>query len=102
MIGEVAGTLTRLPGKMPPGLFDTLPDLVVEVRSPSDSWQQLLNKSSEYLAAGVAVVLVLDPDKNAATIFRGEELPQTFHNGDMITIPDVLPGFSVALAKLFE
>ena len=92
----------RLPkGPMPAGLLDCVPEFIAEVRSTSDTWKKMLNKSSEYLNAGVKIVLILDPDKAAATIFRGEELPQTLHNGDLITLPDLLPGFSVTLAKVF-
>ncbi len=92
----------RVPkGQVPGGLLDVVPELVVEVRSASDTWKKMLNKSSEYLNAGVKIVLILDPDKVAATIFRGEELPQTLHNGDSITLPDLFPGFSVTLAKVF-
>jgi len=92
----------RIPkGKVPGGLLEEVPELVVEVRSASDTWKKMLNKSSEYLNAGVKIVLILDPDKAAATIFRGEELPQTLHNGDWITLPDLFPGFSVTLAKVF-
>jgi len=92
----------RLPkGPMPAGLLDCVPEFIAEVRSASDTWKKMLNKSSEYLNAGVKIVLILDPDKAAATIFRGEELPQTLHNGDSITLPDLLPGFSVTLAKVF-
>ncbi|HQR08420.1 MAG TPA: hypothetical protein PLN21_16445 [Gemmatales bacterium] len=43
-----------------------------------------------------------NPDRAAATVFREEELPQTFHNGDSLSVPEILPGFEVKLAKLFS
>jgi len=76
--------------------------LIVEVRSPSDRISAMNNKALEYLAAGVRAVILLDPDRAAATVFREEELPQTFHNGDSLRVPEILPGFEVKLAKLFS
>lgn len=77
-------------------------ELVVKVRSPSDSYSQVSAKAFEYLEAGVKVVLVLDPETASAGVFRPNELPRRFHNGDTVTIPDVLPGFAVPVAKFFE
>lgn len=93
----------RLPrGPLPNRLLDVSPDLVVEVRSPSDRISAMNNKALEYLAAGVRAVVLLDPDRAAATVFREEELPQTFHNGDSLSVPEILPGFEVKLSKLLS
>jgi len=89
-------------GPLPKRLLEVSPDLVVEVRSPSDRLSAMNNKALEYLAAGVRAVILLDPDRAAATVFREEELPQTFHNGDSLSVPEILPGFEVMLAKLFS
>ena len=92
----------RLPkGTLLPKIMETPADLVVEVKSPTDRLSALNHKATEYIEAGVRVAIILDPDKAAATIFRENELPQTLHNGDMLTVPEVLPGFEVMLAKLF-
>lgn len=92
----------RLPkGDVPDGLLDVSPDLVVEVRSPSDRWEDVKEKIDEYLAAGVRAVLFLDPPATAATVYRIDEFPQTFHNGDELKLPDVLPGFAVPVSRLF-
>jgi Uma2 family endonuclease len=93
----------RLPkGEVPEGLLPAAPDLVVEVRSPSDRWNDIFIKVGEYLNAGVRAVVVLDPKTTSATVYRSEELQQTFHNGDPLTLPDVLPGFSVPVGRLFD
>jgi Uma2 family endonuclease len=93
----------RLPkGAVPEGLLPVAPELVVEVRSPTDRWNSILAKVSEYLSAGVLVVVVLDPATSSATVYRLDELHQTFHNSDELTFPDVLSGFSVVVSRLFE
>ncbi len=76
-------------------------ELVVEVRSPSDSPADLAAKAAEYLAAGVMVVLLLDPETDTATVCRRNKPDQPFGPADTLTLPDVLPGFAVAVAEFF-
>jgi Uma2 family endonuclease len=93
----------RLPkGPIPSGLLPVSPDLIVEVRSPSDRWAKVLAKVAEYLEAGVRAVIVLDDASGSAIVFRPEELQQIFHNGDELVVPEVLPGFAVPVQRLFE
>jgi Uma2 family endonuclease len=93
----------RLPrGPMPDGLLDVVSDLIVEVRSPSDKWAGIYAKVGEYLGIGVRAVVVLDAASTSASVYRAEELPHIYHNGDELTVPEVLPGFAVAVRRLFE
>jgi Uma2 family endonuclease len=93
----------RLPrGPIPDGLLDVAPDLIVEVRSPSNTWSRIFTKVGEYLEVGVRAVVVLDANTASASVYRAEELQQIFHNGDELTVPDVLPGFAVVVRRLFD
>jgi Uma2 family endonuclease len=93
----------RLPkGKVPEGILPVVPDVIVEVRSPSERWTVLFAKVVEYLQAGVRAVIVLDEPTGTASVYRPDELQQIFHNGDSLAVPDVLPGFSVPVKRLFE
>jgi Uma2 family endonuclease len=94
---------TRMPkGPIPKGPLPCAPDLVIEVRSPSDRIPQLSAKATEYLDAGVNVVVVIDPETESVAVYREDELPLRMHNSDEFTLPDVLPGFSVPVSKFFE
>lgn len=87
----------------PKGPIEVPPELVVEVRSPSDRTSDVLAKVADYLGAGVTVVVVLDPALEAAAVYRqGDDFPQRMHNGDDLTLPDVLPGFAVPVRRFFE
>ena len=81
---------TRLPKdrETPDGPLEMAPELVIEVRSPSDRIARLTAKASEYLEAGVTVVVVLDPRTESAAVLREDELPIRLHNGDELTLPD--------------
>jgi len=92
----------RLPrGPMPEGLLPVAPELVVEVRSPSDRWMDIFGKMTEYLRAGVSVVVILDTKTETASVYRTDELQRILHNSDVLTIDDLLPGFAVVVSRLF-
>jgi Uma2 family endonuclease len=94
---------TRLPkGPMPEGLLDVLPELVFEVRSPSDRWTKVVAKAMEYLEAGVLVVVILDPKSESATVYRPDEREKAIERDGTLTVHDVLPGFEVPVRKFFE
>lgn len=89
------------PGDVPKGSLPA-PELVIEVRSPSDRIPQLSAKATEYLEAGVTVVIVIDPDTQSLAVYREDEFPVRMHNGDELTLPDILPGFAVKVKQFFE
>jgi Uma2 family endonuclease len=94
---------TRLPkGQVPEGLLEVVPELVFEVRSPSDRWTDMIAKMLEYLSAGVSVVIILDPRTESASVFRPDDRQVIFEADQTLTVPDVLPGFEVAVRKFFE
>jgi Uma2 family endonuclease len=79
-----------------------IPELVFEVKSPSDRWPAILQKVAEYLNAGALFVTILDPDTETAVVYSPEGPPRTFTRADELTFPDVLPGFGVVVGRLFE
>jgi len=54
------------------------------------------------LRFGVPVVIGIDPLGQIITIYRSDELPRMLGIDDTLTLPDVLPGFSVPVRYLFE
>lgn len=92
----------RLPkGPLAAGYLTISPDLVVEVKSPSDRWNDLFIKVGEYLGIGVRVVVIVDPATESVSVYRMEDGQRTLGVNDTLTLPDVLPGFSVPVAGLF-
>lgn len=91
----------RLPASGPPvGFAEFAPDLTVEVLSPEDSPREVLDKVGEYLAAGVRLVWVVDPDGRRAAAYRsltdvGEVAPEGALDGE-----DILPGSSCPLHEI--
>jgi len=79
-----------------------VPDLVIEVKSPSDRVNRATAKATEYLEAGVAAVVLLIPETKEASLFLPDELPTRLAGSDVLAIPDVLPGFSTPVSAFFE
>ncbi|MCI0455558.1 MAG: Uma2 family endonuclease [Gemmataceae bacterium] len=93
----------RLPkGPMPEGYLPVVPELVFEVRSPTDRWKKVLAKVAEYLNGGVAVVCVLDAQTETARVFFEDQPPQNFQADQELTLPDLLPGLQVRVRRFFE
>jgi len=92
----------RVPaGPLPPGYLSVAPELVFEVRSPSDRWAKLLAKVSEYLEVGVSVVCLLDPASETMQIYQAEELPRTLDAEDEFYLPDVLGDLRIPVRRFF-
>lgn len=88
-------------GLLPTGYLQAVPDLVAEVLSPDDRWPKTLNKVAEYLEAGVTVVCVVDPEQLSIHVFRLDGSNAVLHDTDSLTLPNILPGFELPLAKVF-
>jgi Uma2 family endonuclease len=92
----------RVPrGEWPERYWGT-PDLICEVRSSDDRWKKIVKKVGEYLEVGVPVVWVVDPEDRCVQVFSAEQPVKVLHVGETLTCPDVLPGFALPLARIFE
>ena len=78
------------------------PDLVAEILSPSDRPGEVLAKAGEWLEAGVRLVWLIDPDREAATVYRADGSVMTASSDADVDGGAVLPGFSFRLSELFE
>src|SRR5579884_1878174 len=74
------------------GYPDAAPDLVVEVRSPNDTWQSLVDRANALLAAGSRMALLVEPDQFIEVHRPGQE-SRRLGLDDTFDGEDVLPGF---------
>lgn len=92
----------RLAQVQSPGYLDVAPELIVEVLSPDDRWSAVNDKLTEYFDVGVQVVWVADPQWQRVHVYRSLTEIEILTVGDTLTGGDLLPGFSVPVAELFE
>lgn len=78
-----------------------VPDLVVEVESPTDRWSDVLAKVADYLAAGVRLVWVVRPKERSVFVFSPDRPPREYLEQEVLAGEEVLPGFALSVADIF-
>ncbi len=83
-------------------LIEGPPALAVEILSPNDTQEAIVQKIDEYLACGVQLVWIADPHFRTITVYRPLMAPEFFAEGQTLSAENELPGFSVLVRNLFE
>lgn len=83
-----------------------MPDLAVEIKSPSNTMAELRRKSAIYLENGAQLVWIINPMERIAEVCRldddGQLAIQTVESDGKLDGEDVLPGFELELRQLFN
>jgi Uma2 family endonuclease len=87
---------------IPEGWWTKAPDLAIEVLSPSNSAIEIQEKVLDYLTAGTRLVWVVDPHTRTVIAYGSRHETRLLTVGDDLEGSEVLPGFRIALAHLFE
>ncbi|MGH7598233.1 MAG: Uma2 family endonuclease [bacterium] len=75
------------------------PDLAIEIASDDDMASAVFAKARLYLEKGSRVVWVVFPTEKRVTIITPTEWRW---ESDTLTCPEILPGFSIAVEKIFS
>ena len=94
------------PENVPPpgtqGFPDVVPDLVVEVQSPSNSDREMAAKAAMWLSYGAKMALVMNPRTETVIMHKPDSAPITLTVDDVLDGGDVLPGFSCPVRSFFH
>jgi Uma2 family endonuclease len=82
--------------------WNVVPDLAVEVISPTDLAEEIDDKITDYFAAGVQLVWVLFPVSGRVYVYQSPERVTGLERSDELNGGDVLPGFRLPVAAVFE
>lgn len=82
--------------------FPGPPDLAVEVLSPRDDPRAMVAKVAEYLSAGTRLVWLVDPEARSVMVYDNLFSPRELSERDLLGGGELLPGFEVLVADLFE
>jgi Uma2 family endonuclease len=78
-----------------------IPEIAIEVLSPSETPRMILRKLKQYFEAGVKEVWLINPETSSAEIWTSPNPPDGELTGaDALTSP-LLPGFQLTLQELF-
>ncbi|MBC8113587.1 MAG: Uma2 family endonuclease [Candidatus Saccharimonas sp.] len=90
----------------PPALddnpWDTVPDLAVEVISPSNTSEEIDRKVVDYFAAGVRLVWVLHPETRRLHVYESVDTIHVVGSAGTVGGGTVLAGFQLVLGELFD
>jgi Uma2 family endonuclease len=78
-----------------------VPDLVVEIKSQSDRIKPIKTKILKFIAAGAIVGILIDPDAETVTIYRSSGKPIVLQNGEILTVPELFPGWELSVSELW-
>ena len=86
----------------PNDAWDVVTDLAVEVIGPGNTAAEVLIKVRDYFQAGVRLVWVIYPFEREVYAYESPTIIRVLQPGDDLDGGDVLPGFRLPLATLFE
>jgi Uma2 family endonuclease len=89
-------------GRSREGYLETIPNLVVEVRSKNDSLKYIQRKVHQYLKAGVEIVWVADAESKTVRAHTATAAPEVYGQANKLKLPRLIPGFSMRVADVFR
>jgi Uma2 family endonuclease len=85
----------------PRSFAELAPDLMVEVKSPSDSLNSLQDKIRQFLEQGTQVGILINPEQRWLQVYRAGQDSLILRDGDVLTLPDLLPGWELQVSELW-
>ncbi len=76
------------------------PLLAIEIQSPSQSNEQMVEKAMQYFAFGVKSCWIVFPDLKSVAVYSDPEQSEIFQQGE--TLKDPVTKIEVELGKVFE
>ena len=84
------------------GYYYGAPDLAIEIISPTERPNKIRKKLREYLDNGVQQVWQVFPDDQEIAVNYPGGTTRTYRKGDTISGGELLPGFMLDVATIFE
>lgn len=87
---------------IPDGFLPLAPDFVIELRSSSDSTNDLRDKMKEYMDNGVRLGWLLNPKAKEIEIYRLGQAVEVLQSPERLSGEDVLQGFVLELNGILD
>jgi Uma2 family endonuclease len=81
--------------------WSVLPELMVEVVSPNDLAEEIMERIGEYFTAGTRLIWVIYPTQRLVYVYESPEQVRILSDARELDGGAVLPGFRIAVASLF-
>ena len=87
--------------KPPKGDIDIVPDLIAEVVSPNDTYEDVASRVPTFNAVSVKLIWVISPETRTVLVRRADGSCAELDETGTLSGEDVLPGFACPVAELF-
>lgn len=94
-------TYTGIMASDPPA-FDVIPNLAIEVNSPTNTGEEILDKVHDYFFHGVQLIWVVFPRHRLVHVHENPENIRVLSEKHELDGGTVLPGFRLPLVSLFS
>ncbi len=88
--------------RLPKGFFDGAPDLVVEIISPGNTFDEIHTKIEEYFESGTRLLWVIHPDERYVLVYHSAQPDRLLRGDDILDGEDVILNFKVPVNELFR
>lgn len=94
----------QFPGRILPlgSILDRVPDLAVEILSPSNTKKEMARKRKEYFLGGCTLVWEVDPLKRTVRVYTSPDESTLVREKGTLEGGTVLPGFTLPVADWFK
>ncbi len=86
----------------PEGMWTIAPDLAVEIISPNDLYENVMEKLWNYFAAGVRQVWLISTERKTVTVYTSPTQTTVLTETDELVSDDLLGGFRCRLSEIFK
>lgn len=85
----------------PEKFWNFAPNLAIEIISPTDFYQDVLDKIDNYFAAEVEQVWIINPEKETLTVYFSSAETKLFTKSDILSCEEILPNLNLKLSEIF-
>jgi Uma2 family endonuclease len=78
-----------------------IPELVIEIISPGQTFGDMIEKATDYLQAGISLVWIVDTISQTITVFEKSSVPVTFR-GEQVISHEKLLGLEITPNTIFQ
>jgi Uma2 family endonuclease len=78
------------------------PDFAIELRSPNDDLDDVKTKMEEYIACGLRLGWLIDPEEKTVYVYRPQAAVQKLVNVNAVSADPELPGFVLDLRGIWN
>jgi Uma2 family endonuclease len=82
--------------------WNVIPDLAVEIVSPTNLAEEIDNKITDYFRAGVRLVWVFYPDSGRVYVYQSPTRVTVSERTDTLDGGEALPGFRLPIEQVYE